>query len=95
VDAEGCVWSARWGGSRIVRYAPDGRETLRVTFPAKQVSSLTFGGEDYTDIYVTTAGGDNKPQNGPGAGGLYRVNLGIRGVPEFTSKIGITSPAQS
>ncbi len=43
--------------------------------------------EDYKDIYVTTAGGDNKAENGPGAGSLFRLRTGIRGVPEFFSRI--------
>ncbi|MDI9587266.1 MAG: SMP-30/gluconolactonase/LRE family protein [Acidobacteriota bacterium] len=87
VDAEGCVWSARWDGGCLVRYSPDGQEMQRVSFPAKKVSSVIFGGEDYKDIYVTTAGGDNKPAEGEGAGALFRVNLGIKGVPEFLSKV--------
>jgi len=89
VDAEGYVWGARWDGSCLVRYAPDGTEVQRVTFPAKKVSCPTFGGEDYTDIYVTTANIQGKEVEGPGAGALFRVNLGIKGVPEFRSKIGL------
>jgi sugar lactone lactonase YvrE len=88
VDAEGYVWSARWGGGCLVRYAPDGTEDLRIQFPAEKVSSVTFGGADYTDIYVTTAGGQDKAQDGPGAGALFRLSLGIQGVPEFASRIG-------
>jgi len=87
VDAEGYVWSARWDGGCLVRYAPDGTEERRVHFPAKKVSCPTFGGPDYSDLYVTTAGGDKKEENGPGAGALFRVRLGIRGVPEFASRI--------
>ena len=89
VDAEGYVWSARWDGYSMVRYAPDGSEATRVRFPAKKVSCMVFGGDDYTDIYVTTAGGDDKAENGETAGALYRVNLGIRGVPEFRSRVGL------
>lgn len=88
VDAEGYVWSARWEGSRVVRYDPSGQEVMRIDFPAKKVSCVTFGGDDYRDLYFTTAGGDNKEENGPGAGGLYRLRTGIRGVPEFHSIIG-------
>ncbi len=88
VDAEGFVWSARWDGGCLVRYAPNGTEVLRVDFPAKKVSSVTFGGKNYTDIYVTTAGGTNKETEGSGAGALFRFNLGIQGMPEFSSKIG-------
>ncbi|MCB0131028.1 MAG: SMP-30/gluconolactonase/LRE family protein [Caldilineaceae bacterium] len=87
VDAEGFVWSARWDGYCMVRYRPDGSEELRVELPAKKVSSLAFGGPDLTDIYVTTAGGDNKAENGADAGALFRVNLGIKGLPEFRSAL--------
>ncbi len=87
VDVEGCVWSARWDGGVLVRYAPDGRELLRVAFPARKVSSAVFGGPDYADLYVTTAGGHDKASNGPGAGALFRLRPGVRGVPEFRSQI--------
>jgi D-xylonolactonase len=89
VDAEGYVWSARWGGSCLVRYAPDGQEMQRVAFPALKVSSVIFGGSDYTDMYVTTAGGHQKEIDGPGAGALFRLNLGVKGVPEFYSRVGM------
>ena len=72
-----------------MRYAPDGTQDLRVGFPARKVSSVTFGGPDTTDIYVTTAGGNNKAEEGTGAGALFRLNLGIRGIPEFPSWIGL------
>lgn len=87
VDAEGFVWSANWGGGCLVRFAPDGREVARIEFPASNVSSVTFGGEDYRDMYVTTAGGDDKAANGTGAGALFRLRPGIQGVPEFRSRI--------
>ncbi len=93
VDAAGYVWSARWDGSCLVRYAPDGSEVLKVTFPAKKVSSVIFGGPDLTDLYVTTAGGDHREQEGAGAGALFRIRTGqpghatIKGIPEFLSRI--------
>jgi len=89
VDAEGYVWSARWDGGCLVRYAPNGREERRIAFPARKVSSVTFGGADYTDIYVTTAGGNRKAEEGPGAGALFCLRLGVRGVPEFYSRVGL------
>jgi len=89
VDAHGYVWSAGWDRSCLTRIAPDGSEERRVEFPAKKVSCVTFGGEDYTDMYVTTAGGHQKVTDGAGAGALYRVNLGIRGIEEHYSRIDI------
>ena len=87
VDAAGHVWSARAGGSALFRYSPDGVEEMSIPFPAKIVSSVAFGGEDMTDIYCTTIGGDNRAEHGPGAGALFRLRLGIKGVPEFHSRI--------
>lgn len=89
VDASGYIWSARWNGGHLFRYSPDGMEVLRVPFPARKVTSVTFGGTDYTDIYVTTAGGDNRDEEGTGAGAVFRLNLGIQGVPEFLSRISL------
>ncbi|HLA83855.1 MAG TPA: SMP-30/gluconolactonase/LRE family protein [Thermoguttaceae bacterium] len=89
VDAEGFIWSARWNGGLLIRYAPDGTEDRRITFPVAKVSSVTFGGEDYTDLFVTTAGGNDRDHEGPLAGALFHLNLGIRGVPEFFSRIGL------
>ncbi len=88
MDAEGCVWSARWGGGCLVRYAPDGRQLQRIAFPARKVSSAIFGGPDLTDLYGTTAGGHQNDVDGPGAGALCRVRPGVRGVREFRSRIG-------
>jgi D-xylonolactonase len=87
VDAEGYVWSARWDGYCLTRYTPEGAEVQRIRFPAKKVSSVTFGGPDYTEMYVTTAGGQDKAENGPGAGALYRLRLGVKGLPEYPSRI--------
>ena len=89
VDAEGYVWSARFGGSALVRYTPDGVEDRRVRLPAKMITSATFGGRDLDEMYVTSSGGNDKAANGPGAGALFRLKLGIRGVEEFHSRIGL------
>ncbi len=88
VDREGFVWSAQWYGSCIVRYDPDGKVERRVRIPAKQVSSLTFGGPELTDIFVTSAGQSEimpimppgyDPKSGNFGGALYHLNLGIAG----------------
>ncbi|MBE9179943.1 SMP-30/gluconolactonase/LRE family protein [Oculatella sp. LEGE 06141] len=87
VDAEGYLWSARWEGSHLFRYAPDGTEVLRIPFPARKVSSVTFGGSHYTDMYVTSAGGNNREEDGAAAGAVFYLNLGVQGVPEFVSAV--------
>ena len=87
VDADGHVWSAHWDGKVLIEYSPGGEELRRIEFPAKKVSSVIFGGDDYTDMYVTTAGGDNKPSEGAGAGALFRLRGVAKGVPEYPSRI--------
>jgi D-xylonolactonase len=87
IDSEGYIWTAVWDGSVLVRRAPDGTIERQIPFPCKRVSSVIFGGDDYTDLYMTTAGGQDRATYGPGAGSLFHLNLGIKGVPEFTSRI--------
>jgi sugar lactone lactonase YvrE len=96
VDAEGFIWSAQWYGSSIVRYDPEGKLERRIPIPAKQTSAVTFGGEDFTDIFITTAAkSEPMPIMPPGydpnfgyfGGRLYHINLGIQGKPEFKTEI--------
>jgi sugar lactone lactonase YvrE len=88
VDGEGFVWSAQWYGSQVVRYDPEGKVERRIAMPVTQVSSVAFGGENLTDLYITTAG-DSWPSHlaPPGynfdaaniGGSLYRLRLDIQG----------------
>jgi D-xylonolactonase len=87
VDADGYLWSAQWDGSSLIRISPEGVETFRVPFPAKKVSSITFGGPEYADAYVTTANVGGREVEGPGAGALFRIDLGVQGRPEYYSRI--------
>jgi sugar lactone lactonase YvrE len=96
VDAEGFLWSAQWYGSCVVRYDPEGEEERRIKTPAKQTSSLAFGGKDLSDIFITSASKSEPmtvmpkwydPDTGYFGGRLYRVNLGIRGRPDFKANI--------
>ena len=87
VDSEDHIWSARWDGWILVRHAPDGSEDLRITFPAKKISSVTFGGDSLTDMYVTSAGGQDRKENGAAAGALFHLNIGLPGRPEFRSRV--------
>ncbi len=62
VDVEGFVWVAAFGGSCVSRFAPDGRLDQPVEVPAKEVTSLCFGGDDGRDLYVATAGNSDDPR---------------------------------
>lgn len=89
VDSRDHVWCARWDDHCVVRYAPDGAEERRVEVPPPKASSLTFGGADYAETYVTTAIGEGAAADDhPEAGSLYRFDPPVRGVPEYRSRIG-------
>jgi D-xylonolactonase len=89
VDAEEHLWSAFWDGHVLVRFAPDGTRELTVEFEPRKVSSLAFGGDDFGDAYVTTAGGPGRPEEGETAGSLFRVDLGVGGRTEFRSALDV------
>lgn len=96
VDAEGYVWCAQWFGGCVSRFDPDGKLERCLEFPANQTSSITFGGPDLDEMYVTSAAQSNAivlapPGYDPAGvylgGPLYRVRAGIQGQPKYRSKI--------
>ena len=83
VDAEGGVWSARFAGGCVVRYAPDGRETHRVPIPAPRSTSCAFGGVGLRDLYVSTASvglSEEEIQDAFDSGDLFRFRPGVPGL---------------
>jgi len=89
VDAHDNVWSAMWNGGCVVCYAPDGTVKKKIELPARKITSVMFGGDDFADLYITSAARD---ETGPGArhaGDLFRVRPGVKGRPEFASRIGL------
>ena len=84
MDTDGCIWVALWGGWAVRRYTPDGHLDQAIHLPVAQVSSCTFGGPTYEDLYVTTAreGLSAAELAGqPMAGGLFRCRPGAQGLP--------------
>lgn len=59
-----------------------------IEFPADQVTSVAWGGENLDELYVTTAA---QPKTGPQsaeAGHLFRVGgLGVKGTPVFKARV--------
>lgn len=55
VDAEGCLWTALWGGWGVRRYSPRGEIIGFVRLPVAQVTKVAFGGADLRTVYVTSA----------------------------------------
>lgn len=84
VDAEGYVWNAQWGASRVVRYAPDGRIDRILQVPISQPTSCAFGGPDLKTLYITSAWEGLSPAERaaqPLAGALFAVEPAVAGCP--------------
>lgn len=89
VDAEDGVWVALWGGNGVLHFDKHGTLVETIELPAKNVTSVMFGGDDFADLYITSAIGGDKNADKATAGALYRVRPGVRGKAEFRSKIRI------
>ncbi|HEY4162252.1 MAG TPA: SMP-30/gluconolactonase/LRE family protein [Dongiaceae bacterium] len=93
VDAEGYLWSTHWGGSRVTRYAPNGRIDREIEMPVKNATSCAFGGDNLDTLFITTA--SIEFDNGrwvfmdkagfdaaPMTGGIFAIDVGVKGIPE-------------
>ncbi|WP_375597434.1 SMP-30/gluconolactonase/LRE family protein [Devosia sp. Naph2] len=85
VDSAGYLWNARWGGSCVIRYAPDGTIDRIVEVPVSQVTCPAFGGKDLRRLFLTTA---NKTMSAEQlaaekvAGGVFYIDVDVAGQPE-------------
>jgi len=96
VDADAFVWSAQWFGSCVCRYDPAGTLRERIAIPAEQVSSVTFGGREFSEVFITSAGQPDAlafapPGYTPSAekvgGQLFRFRANVQGRPEYSCRI--------
>lgn len=88
VDAENFVWSARFDGGGVARYAPDGTLDRFVALPVRNVTSVMFGGADLATLFITTARfhlTEAELDAQPGAGHIFAIEPGVKGLsePEF------------
>lgn len=84
VDAEGAVWVGLWLGFAVHRYTPDGLLDMIVDVPTASATKCAFGGDDLSDLYITTALAPLDAEarlSQPGAGGLFHARPGVRGLP--------------
>jgi sugar lactone lactonase YvrE len=84
VDAEGCLWVARWGYGEVHRFTPDGRHDRTVRVPATYVTSCEFGGPALDTLYITSAATRGGPKQGiepRPAGALFVCTPGVTGLP--------------
>lgn len=83
VDAQGYLWNAQWGASRVARYAPTGEMVGAIPFPACQISCPAFGGEALRTLFATSAS-EGLESAAAEEGCTFSVTLceGVAGQPE-------------
>ena len=91
-DSEGHLWVACWNGGAVLRLSPGGEVEEKIDVPAKQVSSVCFGGRDFSTLFITTAsmGGDEKGfgKNGEYIGGeIFYAATEYKGICEYEADI--------
>lgn len=85
VDSQGYLWNARWGGSCVVRHAPDGSVDRIIEVPVSQVTCPAFGGPDLKTLFITTANKNLSAEQLAAekvAGGLFAIAVDVAGLPE-------------
>jgi L-arabinonolactonase len=85
VDADGFLWTAVFNGSRLERYAPDGRIDRVIELPVQQPTSCTFGGDGLNTLFVTTARyrlSEAELRQQPLAGRLLALYPKVRGIAD-------------
>lgn len=94
VDCEGGVWIACFSGAELVRLLPDGKVDRRITMPHQVVTSLCFGGSDWRDLYVTTAGDEGvtallRGEEPPLEASVFFARSDIAGLPIARTRFAI------
>lgn len=85
VDSQGYLWNAKWGGSCVVRHAPDGSIDRIIEVPVSQVTCPAFGGPDLKTMFITTANKNMSAEqlaSEKHAGSLFVIEVDVAGQPE-------------
>jgi len=85
IDAEGFIWSARWGGWCLDRYDPTGKLERSISVPVECPTSVMFGNDELDSLYFTSARMEipfEKRSQYPQAGDLFCFTPGVKGIAE-------------
>ncbi|CAD0201971.1 unnamed protein product [Chrysodeixis includens] len=90
IDTDGNLWVAMFYGSCVLKIDPRTGSILeRIPIPAKEVTSVTFGGPNLDILYVTTGRmGYGGPADPPPAGAVFAVTgISAKGHPNVNVRI--------
>lgn len=85
VDADGNMWLALWGASRVSCFNPKGERLFSVPFSASQITCPAFGGDDLATLFVTSASIGKDPEGHSGeqdAGRVFSHSTDVTGQQE-------------
>tara|TARA_B100001057_G_C22861315_1_gene954598 strand:+ start:1991 stop:2881 length:891 start_codon:yes stop_codon:yes gene_type:complete len=82
VDIDNNLWCALWGSSKIVCISKQGSIIDYLNLPVKQPTCLSFGGEDFGTLFITSAT-EGLEKIDKKDGQTLKINIGIYGNPEF------------
>jgi len=91
MDEDGYIWQAIYGESRVLRISPEGKVVGEITYPTRAITCPVFVG---TELWVTSAGEEDekKHESKKYGGGLFKIDVGVRGVKEFKFKLNTDIP---
>lgn len=84
-DAEGYLWSAQWGASRMARYDPKGALDRVIELPVSQPTCPAFGGPDLKTLFITSARENlsgEALEAQPDAGRIIAIDVDVAGILE-------------
>jgi sugar lactone lactonase YvrE len=85
VDVDGNLWVAMYSGARIDVFDPGGNRVHVEPLEVRRPTSLAFGGDSLSDLYVTTAINGLDPalvEAQPLTGHVLRFSPGTTGLPQ-------------
>lgn len=91
VAADGSVWVAMAGGGVVAGWDSAGTRIGEIAVPASMVTSLCFGGEALTTLFVLT--GTNAEYPDPRGGMAFRTPAPRTGLPGPLARVTVESPA--
>ena len=86
MDADGCLWNARFGGGVVLRIAPDGRVDREIPVPVANPTSCAFAGASRNRLIVTSATfglSEERIAANPLEGLVLAADIDVAGMPDF------------
>jgi D-xylonolactonase len=80
IDMEGTLWSARRDAGAILKIGENRRLMGQVTFPAKHVISVAFGGADHRTVFASAITDDNQSK-------IFILQSPVPGMPLRRSRV--------